>query len=58
MKKLGSFGLSGVINIFFKSLYFLVLFYMMVMCCMVGERKERRRGKNKNGKYYDWKFFI
>lgn len=22
---------------------------------MAGERKERRRGKNKNGKYYDWK---
>ena len=55
MKKVGSFGSSGVINILFKSLYFSVLSYMMAMCCMAGERKERRRGKNKNGKYYDWK---
>lgn len=25
---------------------------------MAGERKERRRGTNKNGKYHDWKSFT
>ena len=23
--------------------------------CLSGKREERRRGKNKNGKYHDWK---
>lgn len=26
--------------------------------CLSGKREERRRGKNKNGKYHDWKSFT